>query len=690
MIVEPIEDSDWDFAKSKRVMLRKLGCEWSSSVFTVKINIDGHEFYIPNRDYPYEGLLSVVNGENWKFLDGVAFSLFSDKALKLNAKFVEVNPWVARYVYDSDLGEFSVQYYLMPIKKGCSLIMFFNKPIETELLIAPLVDLRHMYSASFSYNIMEFNNKTKFSSQGKELVIGRGKVKKIFNIKIDWVYKLYDGFREVINGNVFFKECTKKVSVPMIMKVDRCVGFACGSMEETNSILDESLRYWRSELENDKAYFDKLFSWCNFIGEGKDYALASRIFTLKSFRYQVLLKNDVKLFPEAGAWWFRTMWLRDVCEGLLNNYYTIKHLLEDSSFLREFIDGVLDLQNDNGFFPLKLPEKSGDKLNYKGVDGDILFLTLASKYAEDSGELVAKVKKAFLRFIRGMKSSKAEVNGNAILLDSGLITSCPNQSWIDSFWHFGKIIISTRIPEDWIIHDMKVKEEKEVQDYFMMPSFLLPEVNAYWIRLLRDRSRLSGMNGLCSKLFSKAINSFKKNFWDEGSNFLYSIVDLIGGRTCKDFSSTVVVSASVVWWLFSKKELEGILKTAKKYLVYRSLTYLGSGSYPFGLLVNRKGNGTYLGDEQYHLSTLWPRDTPYLIKLAQRLDEDEMVEGLLVSNLDHMLGENAIFYSNELFSLPEGINPYPSKFSNNLIPVKNPAQFWSHWIDPYINSLKYL
>ncbi|MCP8305365.1 MAG: hypothetical protein H3Z50_07885, partial [archaeon] len=665
MILEPTEDSDWDFAKSKRVMLRKPGCEWSSSVYSVKVDIDGYEFYMPNRDYPYEGLLSVVGGENWKFLDGVAFSLFKEKALKLTAKFVEVNPWVARYVYDSKLGELSVLYYLMHIKKGCSLVIIFDRPIETELLIAPFVDMRHMYSDSMNSSFKEANDISKFSSLGRELAIGKGKVVKILNKEMDWVYKLDDGFREVMGGSIFFKKCIRRVSIPIIMKINDYVGFSCGSKGGAEGVLDESLRYWRSELEKDRAYFDGLSSWCNRLGEGIGYALASRIFTLKSFRYPAVSENSVAYFPEAGAWWFRTMWLRDVCEGLLNNYFTIKHVMKDSNFLGEFVKRVLNLQNEKGFFPLKLPERLEDEIEYKGVDGNILFLTLASMYAKDSGELVEKVEEAFLRFVRGMARTKIEPDGDPILMDSGLIASCPSQSWIDSFRRIGGIRVSVRIPEDWILEDIKVKGGKEVEDYYKMPIFLLPEVNAYWVRLLRECSGFSGAESLCEELFTKAEKSFKENLWDKDSRILYSIVDLMGGRACKEFSSTSVVSASVSWWLFSKKELEGILKDAEKYLVYRSLTNLGSGAYPFGLVVNRKGDGAYLGDEQYHSSTLWPRDTPYLIGLARRLGQDEIVRGLLISNLDHMLGESAIFYSSELFSLPEGSNPYPCEFSDN-------------------------
>ena len=59
--------------------------------------------------------------------------------------------------------------------------------------------------------------------------------------------------------------------------------------------------------------------------------------------------------------------------------------------------------------------------------------------------------------------------------------------------------------------------------------------------------------------------------------------------------------------------------------------------------------------------------------------------GVLVNNLDHMVSEGAIGYVSELFSLPVGLNPHESgEYSRNPVPVKNYAQYWSHWCDPYI------
>jgi hypothetical protein len=114
---------------------------------------------------------------------------------------------------------------------------------------------------------------------------------------------------------------------------------------------------------------------------------------------------------------------------------------------------------------------------------------------------------------------------------------------------------------------------------------------------------------------------------------------------------------------------------------------LGDGPMAFGMLV-RAGDQPYLGDEQYHGSVVWPRDTPYLIRLAEACGRG--VAGMLLSNLDHMVCEGAVGYCHELFSLPAGGGENGSESHRNPVPVKNPAQYWSHWCDPYINHLEEL
>jgi glycogen debranching enzyme len=130
--------------------------------------------------------------------------------------------------------------------------------------------------------------------------------------------------------------------------------------------------------------------------------------------------------------------------------------------------------------------------------------------------------------------------------------------------------------------------------------------------------------------------------------------------------------------VFSRDELARVWDaTRDKLLVER-------GGKAFGILAKDSAERVYYGDEQYHEAVVWPRDTPYLIRLLELLGEEGTVRDILDSNLGHMVEEQAVFYGSELFSLPEGRNPHPTGDSQDPVPVKDPVQFWSQWVDPYL------
>ncbi len=103
---------------------------------------------------------------------------------------------------------------------------------------------------------------------------------------------------------------------------------------------------------------------------------------------------------------------------------------------------------------------------------------------------------------------------------------------------------------------------------------------------------------------------------------------------------------------------------------------------PFGILVKESPKRTYYGDAEYHEGVVWPRDTPYLIKILRYAGEDELVEGILSSNLKHQMEEGFVFYNGELFSPENG----DGASGGVMVPVKNPVQFWSQWVDPFLES----
>ena len=103
--IPPINNSDWDFARTQRVSLRRPQGEWSSSVFSVPLNIETlfglSQHVVPNRDFEYEGLFSIMENENWKFLEALPVGIFGDgKWLELRSKTIVASPCKVVYGYE--------------------------------------------------------------------------------------------------------------------------------------------------------------------------------------------------------------------------------------------------------------------------------------------------------------------------------------------------------------------------------------------------------------------------------------------------------------------------------------------------------------------------------------------------------------------------------------------------------------
>jgi glycogen debranching enzyme len=231
----------------------------------------------------------------------------------------------------------------------------------------------------------------------------------------------------------------------------------------------------------------------------------------------------------------------------------------------------------------------------------------------------------------------------------------------------------TRLPDGW----GSPKEWDEAR-------YALPEVNALWISAL---SSIKGItNGSAAEIIDRSLEelkaSFKSTFWN-GST-VANVVDTVSRRRDWTPTSMGAVSMAVASRLFTDEEVEAALSSWK--IANRRLMTLGKDALPFGIAIT-PSKEPYLGDWQYHRSVVWPRDTPYLINILQRLGREEDVNAILVNNLDHMVSEGALLYSSEIFGFAAGVEAGPQgqrAAEGSLIPLKNPAQYWSHWCDPYI------
>jgi glycogen debranching enzyme len=234
-----------------------------------------------------------------------------------------------------------------------------------------------------------------------------------------------------------------------------------------------------------------------------------------------------------------------------------------------------------------------------------------------------------------------------------------------------------RLPDGWEIG----------RGEWELPKYCLPEVNGLWIRSLRSlRGRAEGMGhpypGILEDSLAKMEAAFRGRMWD--GHCLASILDAKTGRSDQDVTSMGIVGLAAALHLFKEEELQNAYLHGRKLIVNRRLRHIGDESIPFGMAITRQVS-PYLGDPEYHRSVVWPRDTPYLIEFISKLRLTDTINELLMNALDQMVSESALLYTNEIFGLPVGRNPNPSEGSMNLIPLKNPAQYWSHWCDPYVD-----
>ena len=647
----PKENPDWDFARNPFTVIKRPQGTWSQSTFSVK-----HENLIaPNRDYKYHGLNVHVGNEYWKFLDCIFFGI---KDVNLEPIKVITFPWKSIYQYVGKNTKVDVEYYLArDLKNGISARVLFNirEPNGGELVIKPLVDIRSVFSHSYPEKIETeiLDDQLIASRDGNKIsfFIEDGLASKNRQI-INWWYKLGSGFREQRNEGIkFISEYENPLFIGEIRR-----SFFDG--EKISLIINcnrdyDNLDFDENE-EEEKNYLDKLTNKFDCKKE-----VLARIITLDKFG----IPENKEVIPEAGDFWFKQVWLRDLMEFMINNFNTLIKI--DSKRVESILKWTLNQQDlKTGRFP-------NFKDNFDSTDAGLLFFIFAEKYLRtfENKEIAADVLKRLNLMLKRFSENNFEVDGPPVIQNNALY-SMPWHSWTDSRVPlFGKLI-STRIPFNWT-NELKLED--------LCKPALLPEINALYIRVLKAGEFLSDIVTSEENFidqYKKAITKYKKIF--KNKNYLYSLV--LNDRKDPTETSMALTSAVLLHdHVFNTKDLENMWPVVEKLLVKKR-------GKIFGIITRNVNDRAYFNDYQYHGAVVWPRDSPYLIKYLKIIGEDRKVKEILESNLWHQMDEGAIFYCNELFSLPEGKNPSPTKTSNEPIPMKNPIQLWSHFCDAYLEN----
>ncbi|MBC7113032.1 MAG: hypothetical protein H5T34_03275 [Candidatus Methanomethyliales bacterium] len=621
------EEKDWDFARNKQVLLKASMGEWSSSVFSVEVLLKNERFVGPNRDYPYQGLLISKAERVYKLLDGIMFSMEEGCAEK-----VFVGPYRVRYIYtDLDVElSFVEDSFQASFNRDC-------------VRVLPFFDIRGVNG--------EGSSGVRIAPQGRWLMVyfdglraAVGPFKEIepTDYSTEWVYKLGSGFRyREPEGYIRFVREKRKIHAPAVCVVD-----------------GRGLRVVVDGLKNDAAVKD--LSWMSRV-----YFLEPRLRDIMILRLSTLRCFGLNIrggwFPEAGCWWFRSPWIRDALEGIINNFQVYTQIFAWEERIRALAGMLMDvLKEKRG-----LPNLIGGE-DYS-ADAPPLLLYLCALLG---GELRDRAASLALELLDEMEAGDMVWKGPPVLR-GGLVACAPYQSWTDSIVN-GR---ACRLPTGWDSTERS------------LPKYYLPEVNGHWIRALRGlcggiSENRSELGKRLAERLKEMEGAFRQRFWD--GRFVSDIVDCESNRRFEELTSMGMVGMVTAIHLFNKDEVRSAYQNFKKLVVNRTLRVLGDATLPFGVAISKRVE-PYLGDEEYHRSAIWPRDTPYLIRLLEHMGLEIEIRGILLNNLDHMICEGAILYESELFGHPVGRNPHPSEGSMNPIPLKNPAQYWSHWCDPYIN-----
>jgi hypothetical protein len=674
VMLPPVEDLDGGGSRTRHVILKRPDASLSYSVFSCHIG----DKIAPNRDYPYEGLFVLLDGDYWKFIDVLAFGArVGDRWLALEPKTVRASPWDCEYVYEADGLLARLKYHLFAAPGGTGVLdvaLRGKLAGETTIVLEPFFDIRFMYDPSIpdahhadvisGVLAVGVGPRTACLAAKDAIFVRKGR-------RIAWKYKLGSGGRCWQYDRLRFVPETRIISSFYDIEMEgpeASLRFACG---ETSAEAFERLEgeYGGDDSARATLIRDALFPCYT----PADRYVLFRALGADRFGMQV----DGVLFREAGDFWFKSVWFRDMFEGLIHNYQMTRKI-EGICGMEEALLKSFDLQDDRGRIPNRLvPGTGGRRPDYNSADATLLAFILAGMLVRDGsdGDLAQASAAAFRKYLDGIRRCDLEADGPPRLRPNGLISVPSWHSWTDGMRSIDGRKLPIRVSEDW---ERELIRRNAAEELFLQ-KFFLPEINAQWMRALEAGWRFSRYNrdfataDACKTYYNRARDAFRQVFLDPRTGYINNLVctdDFVLGPQADPTpgSPGVVAAAMLGLDMFTMRELEGIATFAKTRLLRTKW------GMPFGIIVRESERDVFLGDPEYHEAVVWPRDTPYLIRLLELTGDRATVSGLLESNLRHQMEEGFVFYNQELFS-----------GDDDRVPVKNPVQWWSQWVDLYLD-----
>jgi hypothetical protein len=669
-----------------RVVLRGPKAEacWSAH----SVNLGG--LVVPNRDYAAEGFNAIIAGKQVKILDAIAVGIrdvSSGNLLGLTPGAVIITPWSAehRYCFSAPDSEnecaLSVRYVLgMPPHPVLHSVFSSDCALEQGQLNLVASPLAVLDCFSQSRNASRISSKAVGATRlvcespvaAVELHSPQGIGSRAGSAVQNWHYKLGWGERRVEGGKITPSgadgtcNIAGELGLPFPHKGKTCELWAVAYSPSG------ALPFNSAPASHDEAHFAGLFSEIcrefspeligaeSLWGGNAPGRLAARMYHLAhSFRLDV----NGFLAYDAGAMWFRQSWLRDAMEAIFSNFEFFFRL--DRKGLRDYLLWALSMQDSRGLLPNFVG--SDGSSDYRSLDASLLCFLCCCKYLR--GHFDSELARRLSSCISAFQKS-ASAHGHDVRMSFGLL-SCPaNYSWIDSVVPLqtenGSVAMPCRIPRSWF-DGTTARQTADIA----CANYFLVETNAQWVAILREANAL-GLPGVSKTgwLYKIASRNFSDMF--RRGSLLCDIVPEHADVPLADsgFCSASLVAYSLLPGHFSQRDLSRAFLEAQANFAYR-------GGKLFGVPVRagRLYEDEFLGDFQYHGSTCWPRDAPYLFDLLASMGRDDLAGQLLASSLDHQAEESAIGYCGEVFAIGR---------DRSVTPVKNPAQFWSCFVSPYL------
>ena len=677
VILEPVENLHGGGSRTLHAILKRKHGTLAQSVFSCALR----DKIAPNRDYPYEGICAVLNGDSWKFIDAIAVGIkIHGEPVPLIPGPVTVSPWACEYSYEAGEVTLTVTYYLSD-SEGCLgyVRASLNKSTDASIIFEPYFDIRYMYGESRpAAHVADLSSGTlSVSVDGRTACLSLpGASLRESRHMLEWRYKLGSGDRREFEGQIRPEAESRRIVSFCEIESHGSEAVLCFSCGESKGKAIELMRQKMSDITGDVARGRRIRDALlpSYTGTWRERALVWRAVCMSKFG---MLIDGVR-FQEAGDFWFRSVWFRDQFEGLLNNYETIKRI-GGAGCVRSILLESFKLQDDHGRIPNRYVS-SGEKYDYNSADATLLAFMLAGKVVRDTddSELARQSGEAFDKYLKGVSSGTMEKNGPPVVKPGGLLAIPAWHSWTDGF----RMVEGKRMP----IRMSAAWEEELIRrgldDEVCFSQYLLPEINAQWLRCLEAGSLFGKytheyeLADRCKMLYIKARGSFKPLFFNQHTGFVNNMAtadeSALGHRIDETIGSPGLVAASILGTdMFSGDELITIVHTVRERLLRHKW------GMAFGVAVNDSGRCVYLNGEDYHEGVVWPRDTPYLIRLLSLAGETGLMDQLLASNLRHQMEEGFVFYNQELFSC-----------DHDWTPVKDPVQWWSQWVDPYLTLLR--